>query len=159
MTLYYDLVINCDVADNLPEAALEGMRCLTTRAYKPTVPPELQIPGYGDVWTMFADQHFLAPDPRHEIISNLLYVYRGLRTSEDAGSRLAIYRYSLQYSGRTLHGDYFVQHHLAFLPWLASVAHDAYIGYYRETGEPALPLHHLTIVDGRLHDSVDASSG
>jgi hypothetical protein len=57
----------------------------------------------------------------------------------------------LQYVGRWLHDDDFYAHHLLFVPWLASVSHDDYIGYYMETHNMGgKGPHHFVVIDGKL---------
>lgn len=157
MSLFFDLVINCDLREDISDEAIEAIRCLTSMEYALPTNPLLLIPGetYGtwpsenyNIWDGFSDYHFLVPDPQREIMCNF---QRNHRTTIPTENDREVHRYSLQYIGRWLHDDGFYAHHLPFVYWLASVSYDNYLGYYMEThnvGEKG--PHHFIVVNGKL---------
>lgn len=149
MSLHFDLVINCDLQEDVPEDAIEAIRCLTQRDYVLKVKPQLVLPDYGNVWDDIWDHHCLAPDPDHDIISNFRRIQR---TTIPKENNREVYRYRLQYCGSFIHDDYFYQNHLPFVYWLATVAYEDYIGYYMEThgGAGGREVRHLRIENGQI---------
>lgn len=141
MSLHFDMVINCDLNEDVPADAVEAIKFLTQPDYSLEKEPQLiytdtKYPGVGNMWETigFGGERFLMPDPDHDIISNFRRVHR----------------YRLQYCGSWLHDDYFYQYHLPFVYWLATVAYENYIGYYMETHGTGLGVHHLQVEDGLL---------
>src|SRR5262249_45669858 len=63
-----------------------------------------------------------------------------------------VYRYSLQYCGRALHDDFFYEHHLPFVYYLAPYSYEHYIGYYVETtNKPEFNLpEYFVVTNGKL---------
>lgn len=125
MSSYFDLVITCDLREDTPEEAIEGLKCLTNSNYMLTTHPQLIHPQLGNIWDMFSNKHFLAPNPGHEILSQF-----GRRNRPNSRQ---LYRYSLQYSGRNLHDDFFGEHHQIFILWLEIFCYEQYFGYLMET--------------------------
>ncbi len=156
MSIFYDLVINCDLKEDTPGDAIEAVRCLTTRGYELAVEPQLiDSWEHENVWESFSDRHFLAPDPEWDTVSKFLRMHRTTIPSEN---NRPVYRYVLQYAGRRLHDDFFNDHHLPFLYWLATVSYDKYIGYYMISHDlwgdgPRL----LLAIDGVLKVAVDVT--
>lgn len=148
MSLYFDLVINCDLREDVPADVIEGLRCLTSKDYEPKTKPQLIYRkwGFDNLWDDLYDKHFLAPDPEHEVVSNFQRKHR--LTIPLEGNR-EVHRYCLQYCGRNLHDDGFYELHLPFVAWLASVAYEDYIGYYKETENSGL-LHQFNVKNGEI---------
>src|SRR5262245_7239522 len=119
MSAYVDLVISCDLKEDTPETYINAIRCLTDRNYELGEKPELIYPGQGNIWDAFSDYHFLAPDFEHEIISSF---QKKLRLILPAENHREVYHYSLQFSGRFIHDDYWAAHHIPFLYWLGTIA-------------------------------------
>lgn len=151
MSLHFDMVINCDLREDTSEEFIEAIRCLTQKDYTLQIKPNLFCSdyGWGNIWNSFYDNHFLAPDPEHDIISNFRRVHRLTIPLEN---NREVHRYRLQYCGSWIHDDYFYQCHIPFVYWLASIAYENYIGYYHETHNIGLGIHHLFIKDGKLVD-------
>lgn len=148
MSLYFDLVINCDLKENASADAVTAIQYFTQPDYPLKHTPQLTYatqtqPHTGNLWDVFGSRRFLVPDPAQNVISNFQRSYRiGTLTG---------YRYRLQYCGNALHGDTFYQYHLPFVHWLATIAYENYLGYYTETQWDASQIHHLQVLDGTLH--------
>ncbi|NDJ74660.1 MAG: hypothetical protein GYB65_00255 [Chloroflexi bacterium] len=148
--MYFDLVINCDLREDTPAEAIEAVRCLTCRDCAVPANPQLVNPYDPDhnVWELFADVHFLASLPGQEVVSN--FQRRTRMPLEEENNREG-QRYVLQYAGRMIHDDFFYQHHLPFLYWLASVSHDSHLGYYKVSQDREGNSFHLFVVtDGKI---------
>ena len=118
MSLYFDLVINCDLREDTPPDAIEAIKCLTSRDLQLDKKPTLIAPEVGNIWDYFYDEHFLAPDTANNIISNF---QRRWITSIPEENHRKVYRYRLQFSGVRLHDDYFYPHYKPFTYWLATI--------------------------------------
>ncbi len=151
MSLHFDMVINCDLREDTPEDIIEAIRCLTQKDYAPLPNPNLILTDYNhrNAWNSFYDYHFLAPEPQHDIISNFRRVHRLTIPLEN---NREVHRYRLQFCGSWLHDDFFYSHHMPFVYWLASIVYEDYIGYFCETHNEGLGIHHLTVKDGKLVD-------
>lgn len=136
MSISFDLVINCDIREDVPDDVIAGLKCLTTKGYELKVHPQFMHPNMGNVWEMIPDKHFLAPDPEREIMSQFQRKYR---TSIPKENHREVYRYSLQYIARHIHDDVYGDNHRPFLFWLETVVHDKCFGYIKsEFSEPEL---------------------
>lgn len=152
MSLYFDMVINCDLREDVPEDAVEAIKYLTQPDYSLAKKPQLiytdpKYPGVGNMWDTFGGRRFLVPDSDHDIISNFRRVHRLTIPTEN---NREVHRYRLQYCGSCLHDDYFYECHLPFVYWLATVAYENYIGYYMETHGTGLGVQHLHVEHGLL---------
>lgn len=153
MSLYYDLVINCDLKEDAPEDAIEAIKYLSQPNYHLSKTPRLiysdgRYPEQsGDMWEMFGQERFLAPEPEQNVISNFQRVYR---TTIPAENNREVYRYRLQYCGNLLHDDSFYELHLPFVYWLATVAYENTLGYYMES--EGGPVRLLRVENGFLAD-------
>ena len=145
MSNYYDVVISCDLREDTPEEAINIIRHLTDRDYVLTEKPKMAIENYGDVGDWFFSDRFLAPDPENEVISNFQKMLWLIIPTEN---NREVYRYSLQYSGRNIHDDFWAEHHIPFVYWLAPYVLGDFIGYmkYTEGGKPDL----MYVKNGRL---------
>lgn len=152
MSLHFDLVINCDLKEDVPEDAIEAIKYLMQPDYSLKKEPQLiyadpEYPDLGNMWDIFGNYRFLVPDPDQNIISNFRRMFR---TTIPAENHREVFRYRLQYCGSWLHDDYFYQYHKPFVYWLATVAYENFIGYYMETHVGT--AHHLRVKDGKLLD-------
>ncbi|MAU13829.1 MAG: hypothetical protein CL607_28690 [Anaerolineaceae bacterium] len=155
MSMRYDLVINCDLREDVSEDAIEAIRYLIDPNYELKKTPYLpykdpRYPDIGDMWKYFEPYRFLVPDPQHDIISNFRRIHR---TTIPMENNREVYRYRLQYCGSMLHDDYFAQSHMPFIYWLANVVYGDFIGYYTETQIGSRKVHLLHVKDGRLEPS------
>ncbi len=142
MSDYFDVVICCDLREDTPEEAIDAIRCLTNCNYQPKEKPDLvdKDYGYGNIWDGFYDHHFLAPDPERENISSFQRMWR---TAMPAENNRDVYRYCLQYSGRNIHDDFWREHHIPFVYWLASYVFEDFIGYMKYSEGGAIHLMHV----------------
>lgn len=147
MSLYFDLVINCYLREDISEDHVKAIRCLTSVDFELNTIPQLIFPGEGNIWNIFSDHHFLAPNPERQIISHFqqIHVYT-IPTENDREVRYWL----LQYAGRWIHDDYFIQHHAPFIHWLPSVARDGLIGYQTETDYEQAEIRLLFAQHGKL---------
>ena len=131
MSLHFDLAITCDLREDAPPDCVALIQWLFT---KPTEPlNQLQGHCFDDEGRNFHEWFkypFLAPFPEDEAISIFQRRYR-YTTSAISGSR-DVYRYALQYSARHILDDGFYEDHLNFVAWLATIAEEGFIGYYKE---------------------------
>lgn len=135
MSQFFDLMLFCDLREDTPEDIIEAMRCLTTHNYPIPSNPQLILPDLTNAWDYFSgNYHFLAPDPRWEIISNFRRMHRSTIPLEN---NREVHCYSLSYLGRNIHDDYFYQRHVPFVAWLGSVAVDGCIGYWEGSYSPS----------------------
>lgn len=152
MSLYFDMVINCDLKEDIAEDAIEAINYLIQPDYQLSKIPELiyddpKYPNLGNMWDTFGSDRFLVPDPSHDIISNFRKIHR---TTIPTENNREVYRYRLQYCGSFIHDDYFYQYHIPFVYWLATIAYEEYIGYYMETHNMGTGFHPLRVKDGKL---------
>jgi hypothetical protein len=147
MSLYFDLVINCDLREDTPEDAIEAIRCFMTKGYEIKINPQLLYPNHGNVWEQIHYKHFLASDPQQGIMSNFRHRLRRIIPTEN---NREVYRYHLQYMGHFLHDDYFHHAHMPFIYWLATVSYHDYFGYYAESGHDKVMPHGLFVTKDRL---------
>lgn len=144
MSEYFDVIITCHLPEDTPEEVINIIRCLTDRAFELKEKPNIRNEYFGDLWEVFWDEHFLAPDPEKMSLSNFRKLpWLSIPTENDR----VVYRYSLQYSGRYIHDDVWRENHYPFVFWLASYVMDDFIGYmkYSEGGKPDL----IFIEDGK----------
>ena len=132
MSLYFDLVINCDLKEDTPASVIEAVKSLTDTRYEPPKDPQLSLPWDDNGWNHFWNMHFLAPW-QDDVVS----FKRQLRAYLPRENNRPVYRYSLKYMGRNLKDDLFFTHHYIFFYWLAIVSYQNFFGYYQETADRA----------------------
>jgi len=150
MSLYFDLVINCDLKEDTPSDVIEAIKCLTSFEISETdlkQKPRLLLKGY-NLWDLIDDYNLLAPQPEHNIITN----FQPRKFGVDTDSNRQSTRYRLQYCASNLKDDTFHQNYIGFLHWLATVSNDNYFGFYKETDEIGGIFHHLIVENGALKD-------
>ncbi|GEM_PF-5828515 len=150
MSLYFDLVINCDLKADTPDDAIDAIACLISYeiSEKDLSPePQLLIDG-NNIWNMIDDYELLAPEPKLNIISN--FQPREFSIGDDPHPKFTQYR--LQYCAANIKDDIFHPNYLLFIHWLVTVSNDRYLGYYKETNELSRMsiFHHLIVKDGKL---------
>ena len=151
MSLYFDMVINCEIREDTSEELIDAIRHLTDRSHILSTTPNMLYEGHGNIWEVFSDYNFLAPKSDHYVISNFKRI-DGLSVPTQTEPEIRqVVRHRLQYCGSWLHDDYFYENHLPFVHWLAGVAHRDYIGYYKETDHEGLGVKHLKIEKGKLN--------
>jgi hypothetical protein len=149
MSLHFDMVINCDLREDTPDAVIEIVRCLTQRDYRLAFTPQMDVQGHGNVWDRFYDYHFLAPQPERDVISNFRRVHRLTIPNEN---NREVYQFRLQYCASWIHDDFWAHHHIPFVYWLASHACEGFIGYYVETNAFSSNVNLLVVQDRRLKE-------
>lgn len=147
MSLYFDLFINCDLREDIPDELIDVIKSFITPDVNLEAKPTLTIPKYGSIWNKIPDIQFLAPDPAHGVKS--IFGQRYILSASEENNR-DIYRYHLQYEGLVLHDDYFYAYHIPFVYWLATISHDKYLGYFIESGGDV--MNHLVVEHGRLKE-------
>jgi hypothetical protein len=137
MSLHYDLVINCDLREDAPAACVQLIAWLCGDVTKPESATDCFDQNEMNLATIW-DFQFLEPAPESETFSDFQSRYRYNRPMNVGGA--PVYKYSLHYSARLLLDDYFYDCHLMFLPWLARLCEDGFIGFYKEEfdAEPTL---------------------
>jgi hypothetical protein len=131
MSLYFDLVINCDLREDTPEDYIQAIRYWTDPNFALDVKPKIAFYKEDNLWDReFWHERFLAPDPEHEITVNFR---RKLRYMIPMENNREVYRYVFQYVARWLHDDGFYEEHLTFVAWLATISQNGFMGYYCET--------------------------
>jgi hypothetical protein len=145
MGSHFDVVISCDLREDTPEEVINIIRFLTDSDYELVKKPIVVVEHSNGIWEGSFDSHFLAPDPKHEVISSFQKMWRTYIPSENDRK---VYRYSLQYSGRNIHDDFWAECHIPFIYWLASYVYEDFIGYMRETTNSVLDL--IYVHDGKL---------
>jgi hypothetical protein len=127
MSLHFDLVIVCDLREDTPEPCVEYIQWLFTRPSDSAPKPQFDCPNeYG----LTFDDPFLYPLPTEEVISVFQKKYRYTRSPNAGGGD--VYRYAIQFSARDILDDGFYEDHLNFVAWLATLAEEGFIGYYKE---------------------------
>ncbi len=149
MSLYFDMVINCDLREDTPDDVIEIIRSLTQTGYRLGFTPQMDVPGKGNVWFQFDDYHFLAPLPEQDVISNFRRVHR--LTILDEGNR-EVYQFRLQYCASWIHDDFWAHHHIPFVYWLAQYSCEGFIGYYIETNASTSRLNPLVVLNRSLKE-------
>jgi hypothetical protein len=101
MSLQFDLVINCDLKEDVPDDAIDAISYLVQPGYELKKKPQLiytdpKYPDLGNMWDTFGDRRFLAPDPAHDIISNFRRVHRLTIPTEN---NREVHRYRLVCNG------------------------------------------------------------
>ncbi len=148
MGTYFDLVINCDLREDISAEFIEAIQCLMSKDNELEIIPKLFVPDYdANIWTGFYDKTFLTHDPENDVISNFQRRHRMTIPSEN---NRKVYRYHLQYCGSMIHDDYWAACHLPFVYWLATVSHDNHLGFYKETGQMGRVVQHLVVENGKL---------
>lgn len=147
MSLYFDLVIQCDLREDTPQDAIEAIHCFMTKGYELKTEPQLLYPNHGNVWQDIHYKHFLVHDPQNYVLSQFQHQ---LRTIIPLENNREIYRWHLQYMGHFLHDDYFAQAHMPFIHWLATASYENYFGYYLETTHEQVYPYGLFVTKDRL---------
>jgi hypothetical protein len=129
--LHFDLAITCDLREDTPTPCIEFIEWLFTPPSEPLNQPQGHcFDNEGRNFYEWFDYPFLYPLPDEEFISVFQKRHR-YTTSAISGSK-DVYRYALQYSGRHILDDGFYEDYLNFVAWLATIAEEGFIGYYKE---------------------------
>lgn len=147
MSAYFDLVINCDIREDVPPSRIKLISWLCDINSNPESWPQFgqgnQIQeGHARVW----DYPFLAQQLEEETFSNFQSRYR--YTLPDSMGGKEVRKYSLHFFGRNISDDTFFDCHLSFLIWVAPICENGFIGYYKEESrnDPVL----MYVNDGKL---------
>lgn len=131
MSLHFDLVIMCDLREDTPSDCVELIRWLFTLPSQNIDQPKGHcVDEEGRNFHEWFNDPFLAPFPNQEVTSTFQQWYRYTMPAISGGGD--VYRYALQYSARRILDDAFYEEHLNFVGWLATIAEEGFIGYYRE---------------------------
>ncbi|MCI0712760.1 MAG: hypothetical protein L0154_21570 [Chloroflexi bacterium] len=159
MSLYFDLVINCYFREEISEEHVKVLHWLTDKDYELDFTPTLTVnyEGYdaADVWeSVRLAPHMLASHSERQIISQLRRIHY---TTIPLENNREAYLWLLQYIGRWLHDDGFYECYLPCVYWLASIAKDGLVGYWRET-DYAFTKTYLLFAKNTSVQSVDVDS-
>ncbi len=150
MSTHFDMVINCDLREDVPTSCIEFISWLCDVNADSEFQPESDcFNNFHHIEKEMAenfDHPFLASRPDNEIISLLQRRYR-FSMPANTGRR-DVYHYCLQFSAHDLAANYFFECHLVFIHWIAPIIEDGFIGYYKErlAVNPTL----MYVKDGKL---------
>jgi hypothetical protein len=158
MSLYYDMVINCYLREDTPEEFIKAISFLTDPASELTASPKFVITepdgkehNFGNL--VSPNNHFLAPNPEYQIISQFRKIHYSTRHNHE------VYLWLLQYTGRWLHDDSFYEEELPFIYWLAFMSVDGLVGYWKETDHQKAKVHLIFAEGGKFREiEVDSFS-
>jgi hypothetical protein len=140
MSLYFDLVINCDLREDTPDDYIQSIRYWTDPNFVLDIKPVIPLYKIENLWNSASwHDRFLAPYPEYDVTVNFR---RKLRHIVPLENNREVYRYVFQYAARWLHDDGFYEDHLTFVTWLATISLDGFMGYYCETD----PLGRITLL-------------
>ena len=147
MSAYFDLVINCDLREDVPASCVQFISWLCDIDSSLETQPRVDCfdqneTELANVWSY----PFLAPRPDEETFSNFQSRYRYNMPETKGGKE--VYKYSLHFSEHNILDDTFFDCHLSFLYWIARICENGFIGYYKEEfdSEPTL----VYVKDGEL---------
>ncbi|MBI1255882.1 MAG: hypothetical protein GC204_00280 [Chloroflexi bacterium] len=126
MSVFFDLVIMCDLREDTPEACIRLIQWLADPASDPATRPPFDCShAYDPGLNALFNYPFLAQQADEEVASRF---QNRFRHNTEAGE---VYRYRLQFSQRNIMDDDFDQALMPFVDWLTGIAEDGFIGYYR----------------------------
>lgn len=130
MSLYFDVVICCDLREGTPQEVVDTIRYLSDPTFELKQKSRSIYALFGlDTDTLTDDYRFLISNPEHEVIASFQRKLRAVIPSEN---HREVYNWSLQYCGRNLLDDYAYECHFSLLYWLPQYV-DGLVGYYYET--------------------------
>lgn len=130
VSMFYDLVLNCYLREDVSDEHIQAIQCLINRDFQLVVTPKLLLPDGENVWEVFYDKHFLAPAAQPQAIAS--FVREHITTIPTENNR-EVHLWTLKYIGRWIKDEFYAHHHLPFVIWLGRVAREGFLGYTMES--------------------------